>query len=484
VDKAEIIEEAKKNLVNFRKILLTTAEDEKSSPEFHYKWSDLLLQGQNNTAIEGFRESGKSSYILRAFPLYCIAYPEKARSYIVIIKANARLAQSKLKEIERECLNNPVIKERIVKIVDQSAERFSIDVHYTPEKTTNLLFEAYGKGASIRGLSNQDRRPSIVVIDDPQSIEDARSEAVTEADWQWFTSDVMFLGKKSRIFLIGNNLGERSIIERVFANPKELGFETYKTSVLHKGKSSWEEMFPVEEIEKEKENYRKIGELSTWLREKMCEAISEETRIFKKQDYRYFAWNTVDKIIRHTRVKATLDPASSTDNKSCYRAIVVNAVDTQNNWFIVDVPFGRWDSALLIEKIFDTVTKWELRDFGIEKGIFKQVLEPFIYKEMSQRQVFFNIIPIEHGKRGTKLERIKLLQPRFKAHTIWFPDNADWVAEMESELAGVTKDEIKSLYIDLVDALAMQEQVAERPHFRGKKVKDLPRQTEDNYQLI
>jgi predicted phage terminase large subunit-like protein len=216
----------------------------------------------------------------------------------------------------------------------------------------------------------------------------------------------------------------------------------------------------------------------------MCEAVSEETRIFKKEDYRYYSWRTVDKLTRNCRVKATLDPASSTEQHACYRAIVVNAVDTQNNWFIVDVPFGRWDSALLIDKIFDTVKKWDLTEFGIEKGIFKQVLEPFIYKEMSQRQVFFNIIPLEHAKRGTKLERIKLLQPRFKAHTIWFPDNAEWLSEMETELAGVTKDEIKSLYIDLVDALAMQEQIAERPMFRNRKGKNLPRLADSEAQLM
>ena len=61
------------------------------------------------------------------------------------------------------------------------------------------------------------------------------------------------------------------------------------------------------------------------------------------------------------------------------------------------------------------------------------------------------------------MERIKLLQPRFKAHSIYFPDEADWLPEFKSELAGVTKDEIKSEYIDCVDAFAMTEQVAIAP---------------------
>ena len=44
----------------------------------------------------------------------------------------------------------------------------------------NVRIEAYGKGASIRGLSNKDRRPKILILDDIQDLEDARSETVTE----------------------------------------------------------------------------------------------------------------------------------------------------------------------------------------------------------------------------------------------------------------------------------------------------------------
>ena len=84
---------------------------------------------------------------------------------------------------------------------------------------------------------------------------------------------------------------------------------------------------------------------------------------------------------------------------------------------------------------------------------------------------------MEHGKIGSKLERIKMLQPRFKAHSIFFPQSASWLPEMKTELSGVTKDAIKSLYIDLVDALAMQMQMARKP-FRQESQrtnKKLPR---------
>ena len=174
---------------------------------------------------------------------------------------------------------------------------------------------------------------------------------------------------------------------------------------------------------------------------------------------------------------ATLDPATSKDPGSCYRAITVRFTDEDNNWFVVDCKFGRWDTLELIQNIFDTVSQWGIRKFGIEKGMLKDVYLPLINKKMREDNVFFEIVPIEHAKEGTKLERIKALQPRWTAGQILLPDEAPWVAEMESELYGVTNNEIKSKFIDCVDSLAMHTQIDIRPMGR-KQAMNLPRESE------
>jgi hypothetical protein len=56
-----------------------------------------------------------------------------------------------------------------------------------------------------------------------------------------------------------------------------------------------------------------------------------------------------------------------------------------------------------------------------------------------------------------------MLAPRFKAHTIQLPEFSPWLAELECELLGVTIDGFKSLYVDLIDAMAMQQQIAKAP---------------------
>ena len=472
----DIFTKSKASLVNFRHILLINDEaKEVAAASFHEEWSRSLLYGTGHEAFEGFRESAKDQYAVRSFMLYALRFPSTAWDYIVLIKNNSTLAENNLKEIAREYVQNPLLCSNLVRVNIQSGKVFEVVVKDAQEQERTVRIEAYGKGASVRGLAIRDKRPKIAIINDPQDTEDFTSITVQESDWEWFLADVMFLGQSCRIFLIGNNGGERCIIERVFNNASELGFKTRRIPVMQDGESTWPAKFSIEQIERERASYEAIGKLDIWLREKMCTAVSAENRIFDPADYRFFSPRTVHKIVEGCNLFATMDPARSTKQTGCYRAITVNAVDEQGYWFIVEIRYGRWPTSQHIDIIFDTVIRWKLQTFGIEKGEYLDVMEPFLRAEMAKRKVFFNIVPLEHGKAGSKLERIKMLSPRFKAHTIWFPENpvnqypgeGNWLTEVKSELAGVTRDEIKSLFIDLADSLAMQEQIASVPFGSG-----------------
>lgn len=436
------------NLVAFRYLLLSTDASEVMPPEYHYDWSNALLNGKGNTGIEGYRESGKTQLVLRAFLLYSLVFPSKDRDYIVLIKNNATLAGAKLREIEREYNSNPILSANKIRIVEESAGVFSVEVKDVFGEIINVRIEAYGKGASIRGLANIDRRPKVVIIDDPQDVEDADSETVTENDWNWFLSDVMFLGQNTRLFLIGNNLGERCIIERVFSNAKELNFDTHKIPIMVNGVSSWSAKYAVKDIEQSKEDYRILGKLDIWFREKMCEAISDETRTFAREDFRYYSPTLLHEISSRCSIFMAVDLAISEKKSADYTAIPVVGVDSQNHWFILDLVYGRFDPTQTIDHLFNLVKRWNPKMVGIEKVAYQTALIHFVTKEMLTRNCFFPVLELIAEKQ--KELRIKALQPRFKAHTMWFPEHAPWLTEIESELLMFPK----ALHDDLIDALA------------------------------
>jgi len=472
----------KNDLVPFRDVVLMNDPATECEPAaFHHTFSEELLHGQQHVVIEAFRESAKSSYVLRAFPLHCLAYPSKKMDLIVIIKQNQRLAGDKLLEIENEYRSNPVLQHNLVQIRTATRDMFSVDVKNEAGEIINVVIVAFGKHASIRGLNISDRRPKIIILDDIQDKDDVRSETITAADWDWFVSDVMFLGKSVRLFFIGNNLGDKCVIERCINNAETMGFKAIRIPVVIDGKPAWEARDKMEDIIKERDNYAAIGKLDIWMQEKMCQAVAEENRTFKEEDYRYYSPSSRLDIAGRCNLFACLDPASSLNPESCYRAITLTGVDADNHWFLLDCKYGRWDSAEMIDIIFNMVATYRLQNFYIEKGWWEQVMQPFLTKEMSKRNIFFNVIPLEHGKIGSKLERIKLLQPRFKAHSVYFPDEAEWLGEFKTELAGVTRDAIKSEYIDCVDAFAMTEQVAIAPvNARPSYETEMRRRRDDN----
>ncbi len=440
-------EKSRKSLVDFRHLCLSHEGDVEPAP-FHYQWSDMLLENEENFAIEAFRESAKSQYVLRAFPLYCLTFPSVKRDYIVIIKKNATLANNKLKEITREYLSNPLISQRIVKIYDESGEVFNVDVKDNNDNIINVRIEAYGKGGSIRGLSHKDRRPKICILDDIQDFDDSESETIQESDWNWFLSDVMFLGQKTRIFLIGNNIGERSIIERVFADAESSKFKTMRIPAIIDEKSAWPAKYALEEIDKEKDNFRTLGKLDIWMKEKMCEAISEETRTFHKEDIMHYDPALISDLSKKCNIFIAVDLAISEKQTADFTAIPVVGVNSDNHWFILDCIYGRFDPSTTIDHIFNLVRRWNPIIVGIEKVAFQRALIHFVMKEMPARNTFFCIKELEAEKQ--KELRIKALQPRFKTKTIWLPQQASWLGEMETELLRFPK----GLHDDLIDALA------------------------------
>lgn len=465
----ETVNKMRDSLVIYRYMALGSDDDCKSA-KFHHEWSDLLLKDKTHVVMEAFRQSAKSSYVLRAYPLHCFSFPHKDRDFIVIIKNNATQAKAKLKEIADELKGNPLVSHNLVKIQEDNSQTLSVDVKNECGEIVNVRIEAYGKGASIRGLSNKDRRPKVLILDDIQDLEDARSETVTESDWNWFLSDIVFLGKDSRIFYIANNLGDKCIAERLMeAEFEGLQFKKIRIPQLDGENPTWPERGDtLAAVLRERDDYSRIGKLDIWYQEKMCIAVADENKTFQEADYRYYEWHNKEMLIKTCSLFAGLDPASSTHQESCYRAIGVVGADDKSYRYLFSMKYGRWDSNELINQIFNTVTEFNLRDFYIEKGQIQQILEPILIKEMRIRNIFFNIQPLEHAKIGSKVERINALQPLFKSHSYLFPteSKASWVAEVKAEMSGVTRTEIKSKYIDCVDVMASLEQVVKPPHRR------------------
>ncbi|MBQ3399581.1 MAG: phage terminase large subunit [Synergistaceae bacterium] len=438
------------SLLAFRERFIPAKDDVKPAV-FHEEWSKILLNGAKNFAVEAFRESAKTQIVIRANLLHALTYPREGRSYLVVICATQRTASKKLLEVSREYLNNTEMHGLMKEVRENSGLAFEVSYH----TGQSVRIEAYGKGAAVRGLSWGAKRPDLVIIDDPQDEEDARSETVTASDWDWFLSDVYFLGQASRIFIIGNNLGERCIMECIMRNAERLNFAVAKIPILTKdGKSAWPEKWPLSAIEKDRDGYAALGKMDIWYRNKMCECISPASQKFKREYFRYYE---VTPSLSELNVYTTVDLAISEKVNADYSAIVTVGVNSAGHWFILDVEYGRYDPTTTMDAVFSAVQKWRPLTVGIEAVAYQSALLHFLEKEMPQRGIFFRVTPLKAEKK--KELRIDTLQPRFAVGSVWMKTGAVWLSELENELLAYphgAKD-------DVIDALAYVEQMSAQP---------------------
>jgi predicted phage terminase large subunit-like protein len=480
VDKlTQLYRKGRRDLSVFRaKIQLVDAEDsEKLTPTwYHNQWSQELLYAKQSIACEGFRECGKSS-VIKSFLLYCLTFPTISRSYIAIMRGNKTSASKIIREVAQDYLNNPLMYgASLDTVLTDNADSFSIKTR----RGRTIRIEAYGKGSAIRGPTSNNRRPDVVILDDIQDKEDMRSPTIPDTDWDWFLSDIKFLGKETRFFFIGNNLGDKCIIERLINSADKdgkglFGFQCYRIPAINKdGKSNWQERFSLEDLEAERKEMDGQGKLDIWLMERMCQAISPDKQIFKQEDWRYYGFLDAPVIRDRSNCFITIDPAISTRDESDYRAVCVNCVDEEDNWYIMDIAYGRWLPDEMWEKVFELVVEYKVKTVGIEEGVFKIMAEAgmggSIYTMMKQKSVYFDLVPLKHGGTKKEIRIAESLSARFKAHSIMFPDQAgNWLEELKSEIIGFRMTGCTTLHDDLLDALAYQVQIAKKPYGRKRR---------------
>lgn len=453
------------SLVVFRSALLPEKND--SAPmAAHHRWSDVILHGKRNFAIQAFRESAKTQIALRANMLHALTFPSPDRSFIVIIRATKDLAAALLRETSREWQSRPDLMmqpDGMPDIVEDSGNALQVRYH----DGRQVRIAAFGKGGSIRGLSWGAKRPDLIVCDDIQDLEDVSSETVCESDWKWFMSDIYFLGHESRIFMIGNNLGERSIIERMIQDAESWDFEAERIPKMYQDedgqwRSSWAARYSLEDVLAQKESFAQKGMADIWYREMLCQCRSPEAQRFRTEMFRYYDARTLRR--ESLSVYMTVDLASSKADGADYSVCCVVGITQEGMWQVLDVWYGRVTPVEHMDEIFRMVQKWRPLVVGIEKVQYQAAMLNFLEKEMPRRNVFFTIKPLIAAAR--KEERIDVLQPRFAVGTVWFPAGAGWLEEMEGELLAFPTGS----HDDLIDALAYVEQIAAPPVNSGMEM--------------
>lgn len=147
-------------------------------------------------------------------------------------------------------------------------------------------------------------------------------------------------------------------------------------------------------------------------------------------------------------------------------AIAVVANHAQG-WTVVDLIYGKWDTRETALRLVKAYRDYRPVNFGIEKGMSKNAVMPYLEDEQNRLSTFFNVFDLSHGNQH-KTDRIAwALQGRAEKGRIsllkakWNKDFLTQAQDFPSKLA----------HDDLLDAVAYIDQMAE-PWWDGPEYLD------------
>jgi hypothetical protein len=188
--------------------------------------------------------------LIKIFVLYCILFTKK--QFILVICGTEGKAKNIVADI-MGMLDERNIKKvfgdwRIGATIDrQDLKRFGF-------RGRTIILMAAGANSDIRGITLDNERPDVMIFDDIQTKEDAKSETISDALEDWLYSTAMKAKSPHGclfVFIANMYPVKWSLLRRIKTNPTWDKF--IAGGILADGTSLWEELQPIRQLLKEYE---------------------------------------------------------------------------------------------------------------------------------------------------------------------------------------------------------------------------------------
>ena len=399
-------------------------------------------------------------------------------AYIVYISATAAEAAQKVKTLARELVENPIIKELFgnlqgVKWAEEKGEIELVDGKGRPF----CFIQAKGAGNQIRGLKWGAHRPSLFLVDDLESKEDAQSEEQRKKLKKWFFGDLMGAldnsdASTSRVVLIGtivhqdsllaNLIDERTEIDFVDADQQEMTdliasrekFHTVRLEACDDNyESIWPEFISTQAIRARAEAYRQRGLLDIFFMEFRNLVIAGEEAAFQQSMFRYYSEHSAEFKTaldgRNIDTIIIVDPAKTANTTSAFTAIIAVGFSSQDNRiYFRDCINKRLTPDQIFKEAVDMAIRFKTAIVGIEvTGLNNFVTFPFHQYIATQRH-YVNLVEIKAIKE--KNLRVAALVPLYRMGTIYHNEDLHVRGSLEAQLLSFPY----SKYWDVMDCFA------------------------------
>ena len=458
--------------INFIKMVNGESGEENSSPVIHFKWLDNLCNRKHDIVALCCRGFAKSAIFAEYLFLYIAVFgsiPKFAKkiSYALYVSDSIDNGVRKMRNrIERRRLNSAFLVEflPVAKITDT---RWYFKNKFGKE----FVVTGHGINTGVRGIVELNTRPSLAMLDDLVSDEDARSQTVIEKieDVVYSAIDNALHPKTRKIIWVGTPFNAKDPLYKAVESgawyvsvfPICEKFPCKKEEF----RGGWEDRFNYNFVKKRYNKALLTGKVSSFNQELMLRIMGDDERLIEDIDIGWYKHRTVKRNIKSFNVYITTDFATSESQHADFSVLNVWALNSGGDWFWIDGIFKKMLMDKSIDHLFRFSQKYNPQGVGVEVTGQQGGFISWIKQLMNDRNIYFplacQIGSRTPGLRPTKDKMSRFMTnavPLFKSGKIHFPEelrDSDELSEILNELRLATIKGFKSKNDDEIDTISM-----------------------------
>ena len=264
-----------------------------------------------------------------------------------------------------------------------------------------IILKALGSDQQIRGMNVDNERPDLMILDDVEDNDTARTPESQAALDIWLMGNLLKASARRSVrIILGNMINSRTMLYR-FSKDPSWNPTIYGAIVRDKQtgelKSLWEEFVTLENLLKEYRDYRSKGVGHVWIYEMMN--MTADT-VFKT------SLSSAVRVPRPlpdmvTEGFISLDPAFGQKAWNDESALTVHVkFEDSAIPHLVASAKGRWTEEQILDELVNLSHYWNLTTWTIESVAAQKLLIPLFRLMLKDRQVnpdLFTMLPLPSG---------------------------------------------------------------------------------------
>jgi len=309
-----------------------------------------------------------------------------------------------------------------------------------------------GRGGALTG-----RGAHLLLIDDLyKDHEEARSQAIRDQAWNWFTKVAMTrrMGRR-QVIITMTRWHSDDVIGRLTdpENPHYNAIEAQKWKIIRlpaiaedddplgrpEGAPLWPERYDLDFLQSQ----QRLDPLGFAALYQQRPTVADGV-LFRRENIQYY-----DRLPERLRFYCASDHAVGTTQRNDPSCLLKVGVDEQDNIYLVDVVWKRMPADEAVEAML-AMGGGNMRPllWWAERGHISKSIGPFLRKRMLETGTYINLVEVTPA--SDKTQRAQSIAGRHAMGKVYFPRHAIWTERAINELLAFPNGN----HDDFVDALA------------------------------